>query len=167
MRTLSLNFRKALFAQESSEVPILLMTITHEELDDPIYISTDPTERYQDEPPLYRTVSRSIEFKYAGATVTIPSEEDKAPPVAKLTIANVARNLVPLARSVSTPPIIRIEAVLSTDLETLEMVWPAMNMSNLTYDASFLTFDLSIDALVTEPYPAGTFSPAHFFGLFY
>lgn len=167
MRTVSLNFRQALFAQESSEVPILLMTITHDELDAPIYLTTDATERYQDAPALYRTVSRSINFLYAGVSITLPSEEDKAPPAARLTIANVSRDLIPLARSVSTPPTIKIEAVLASALDTVEMSWPAMNMANLTYDASFLTFDLSMDALVTEPYPAGTFSPAYFFGLFY
>lgn len=42
-----------------------------------------------------------------------------------------------------------------------------LDMSNLTYDASALQFDLTMDALVTEPYPSGTFSPAYFPGLFY
>jgi hypothetical protein len=167
VRTISLAFRDALFSQESGEVPIFLLTITHEELEDPIYITTDPTQRYQDSPPAYRTVSRTIDFLYAGASVTLPSEEDKSPPVAKLTIANVSRDIIPLARSVSTPPSVKIEAVLASDLDTVEMTWPAMDMSNLTYDASFLTFDLTMDALVTEPFPAGTFSPAYFPGLFY
>jgi hypothetical protein len=42
-----------------------------------------------------------------------------------------------------------------------------MDMSNLTYDASFLNFDLTMDSLTSEPYPSGTFSPAYFSGLFY
>lgn len=167
MRVLSLNFREALFGQESGEVPIMLLTITHPELAEPIYLSTDPTERFLTDPLMYRTRSREIDFLYAGIDVTLPDEHDKSPPASKLTIANVTRGLIPLARSVSTPPAVKIEVVLASDLDTVEMTWPAMDMSNLTYDASFLTFDLTIDALVTEPYPSGTFSPAYFPGLFY
>lgn len=166
MRVLSLNFREALFSQESSEVPIFLLTITHPSID-PIYLSTDPTERYSTDPLGYRTVSRSTNFLYAGIEVTIPDEQDKSPPASKLTIANVARDLIPLARSVSTPPSVKIEAVLASDLDTVEMTWPALDMSNLQYDANQLVFDLTMDSLVTEPYPAGNFSPAYFPGLFY
>lgn len=165
MRVLSLNFREALFAEASGEVVIFLLTITHDELDDPIRLTTDPTERKTDVPLVYRTMSRGDEYLYAGVDITLPDEQDKAPPSSKLTIANVTRDLIPLARSVSTPPQVKIEAVLASAPDDVEMTWPAMDMSNLTYDASFLQFDLTMDALVTEPYPSGTFSPAGFPGL--
>lgn len=167
MRVLSLNFRKALFSQESGEVPIFLLTITHPSLVSPIYLSTDPTSRFQDSPPAYRTVSRAIPFLYAGIEITIPDEQDKTPPASKLTIANVTRDIIPLARSVSTPPSVKIEAVLASALDAVEMTWPALDMSNLTYDANQLVFDLTMDALASEPFPAGTFSPAYFSGLFF
>jgi hypothetical protein len=166
VRILSLNFRKALFSQESGEVPIFLLTITHPSLTNPIYLSTDPTTRYQDVPPAYRTVSRTINFLYAGIDVTIPDEQDKTPPASKLTIQNVTRDLIPLARSVSTPPLVKIEAVLASAPDSVEMTFGALQMSNLTYDANQLVFDLTMDALVTEPFPAGIFSPAYFGGLF-
>ena len=41
MRVLSLNLREALFAQESGEVVIFLLVITHPTLADPIRLSTD------------------------------------------------------------------------------------------------------------------------------
>lgn len=167
MRILSLNFRKALFSQESGEVPIFLLTITHPSLTSPIYLSTDPTTRYSDDPPMYRTVSRTINFLYAGIDVTIPDEQDKTPPASKLTIQNVTRDLIPLARSVSTPPLVKIEAVLASAPDSVEMTIGALQMSNLTYDANQLVFDLTLDALTSEPFPSGTFSPAYFAGLFY
>lgn len=167
MRILSLNFRQALFSQESGEVPIFLLTITHPSLDAPIYLSTDATERFSETPLMYRTQSRGVDFLYAGIDITIPDEQDKSPPASKLTIANITRDIIPLARSVNTPPSVKIEAVLASALDDVEMTWPALDMSNLTYDANQLVFDLTMDALVTEPYPAGTFSPAYFGGLFY
>lgn len=167
MRTLSLNFRQALFAQESAEVPVFLLTITHDELAEPILLSTDPTTRISDDPLQYATVSRGETYLFAGIELTIPDDQDKAPPAAKLSIANVDRGLIPLARSVSSPPQVRIEAVLASDPDTVEITWPAFDMSNVVYNATALQFDLTIDALVTEPFPALTFTPAHFPGLFF
>ena len=167
MRTLSLNFRKAIFAQESGEIPIFVLTITHPDLDDPIYLSTDATTRLSTDPLTYGTISRGITYLYAASSVTLPDEQDKSPPACKLTIENVTRGLIPLARSVSTPPTVKIEAVLASALDTVEMTWPVMDMSHLSYDAATLEFDLTMDALTSEPYPAGTFSPASFPGLFY
>ncbi len=167
MRTLSLNFRKAIFAQESGEIPILLLRITHPDLTVPIYLSTDATTRLSTDPLTYGTVSRGTTYLYAASTVTLPDEQDKSPPACKLTIENVTRGLIPLARAVATPPTVRIEAVLASAPDTVEMTWPVMDMSHLSYDAALLEFDLTMDALVSEPYPSGTFSPASFPGLFY
>lgn len=166
MRILSLNLRQALFAQESSEVPIFLLTITHAALVQPIRLTTDATERKSTDPLVYRTMSRGNEFLYAGIDITLPDEVDKAPPASKLIVANVTRDLIPLARSISTPAQVKIEVVLASALNTVEMVFPAMDMTNLSADAARLTFDLTMDALATEPYPAGSFSPASFPGLY-
>ncbi len=167
MRTLSLNLRKALFAQETDEIPIFLLTITHASLAVPIYLSTDATAQLSTDPLTYGTISRAITFLYVAASVSLPDEQDKSPPACKLTIENVTRGLIPLARSVATPPTVKIEAVLASALDTVEMTWPVMEMSHLTYDVATLEFDLTMDALVSEPYPAGTFSPAYFPGLFF
>jgi hypothetical protein len=167
MRILSLNFRKALFSQESGEVPIFLLTITHPSLTSPIHLSTDATTLYSTTPLAYQTVSRGISFLYAGIDVTIPDEQDKTPPASKLTIQNVTESLIPLARSVSTPPLVKIEAVLASSPDAVEMTIGAMNMSNLIYDANQLVFDLTIDALTTEPFPSGGFNPSSFPGLFF
>lgn len=167
MRVLSLNFREALFAQESSDVPIFLLTITHPDLATPILLTTDPTSRITTDPLVYGTVSRGQTFLYAGVDVTLPDEQDRSPPASKLVVSNVTRELIPLARSISTPAAVMIEAVLASAPDTVEMTFPALDMTNLLYDAMALTFDLTTDALATEPYPAGNFSPAYFPGLFY
>lgn len=167
MRVLSLNFREALFAQQSGEVPIFLLTITHPQLATPILLSTDPTTRISDEPLVYGTSSRLLQYLYAGIDLSLPDEQDRSPPASKLTIANITRDIIPLARSIGTPAQVKIEAVLASAPDTVEMTFPSLDMSNLQYDALSLQFDLTMDALATEPFPAGTFSPAYFPGLFY
>lgn len=167
MRVLSLNFRKALFAQESGEVIIFLLTITHPSLGVPILLSTDPTARLTTDPLVYGTVSRSLTFLYAGIDISLPDEQDRTAPASKLIVSNITRDLIPLARSVSTPPSVKIEAVLASAPDTVEMSWPALSMTNLNYDVSALTFDLTMDALATESFPAGNFDPASFPALFF
>lgn len=166
MRLLSEVLREALFADNSTEVPIFLLTITHPELDAPVYLSTDPTERVVTTKVYYRTQSRGTDFLYAAIEVTIPDEKDRAPPTSQLTIPNVDRELIPLARSVNSPASVKIEVVLASALDDVEMVWPQMDMTNLQYDVGQLIFDLTIDALMTEPYPSGRFLPAYFSALF-
>lgn len=166
MRILSLNFREAMFGQETGEVPIWLLTITHPSLDEPVRLTTDNTERKSSDPLIYRTMSRGEEYLYVGIDLTLPNEEDKNPPASKLTISNVARELIPLARSVITPPSIKIEAVLASALDDVEIELPQMDMMNVSYNAAQLVFDLGIDSLISESFPGGTFSPANFPGLF-
>lgn len=166
MRILSLDMRQAMFAQETGEVAVGLLTITHPSLSDPIVISTDPTERYSTDPLVYGTTSRGTQFIYVGMAVTLPDEQDKAPPASKLIISNVTRDLVPLARSVSSPPSVKIEIVRAAAPDTVEISVPAMDMVNLQYDSGQLTFDLAIDAFALEPFPAGNYDPASFPGLF-
>ncbi len=167
MRSLSLNFRRALFAQESGEIPIFLLTITHPSLTTPIRLSTDNTTRISTDPLVYGTVSRGNTFLYAGVGVQLPDEQDRAAPAAKLIIENITRELVPTARSIASPASCMIEVVLASALDTVELVFPGLDMSNLQYDQATLQFDLTMDALVTERFPSGTFGPANFPGLFF
>jgi hypothetical protein len=61
---------------------------------------------------------------------------------------------------------VKIEAVLESSPDYVEMIWPGFDMSNLVADAAALNFDLTIDALMTEACPAGEFTPAYFASLF-
>lgn len=166
MRIISLNFRTNMFAQEAGEVAVALLTITHPSLADPIRLSTDATERFSTDPLAYGTTSRGNEYLFVGAQVAMPDEQDKAPPTSKLVLFDVQGLLTPLARSVTSPPSIAIEIVLASAPDTVEISVPAMDMVNLTYVAGQLTFDLAIDALALEPFPAGNFDPASFPALF-
>ena len=87
------EFPQGLFAQESGEIPIFLLTITHPDLIDPVYLSTDATTRLTTDPLTYGTISRSVTYLYAASTVTLPDERDKSPPACKLTIENITRAL--------------------------------------------------------------------------
>jgi hypothetical protein len=167
MRNVSLNMREALFSQESGEVAIFLVTITHPDLDLPILLTSDATTRLSTDPLKYGTVSNGQTFLYAGMTVSLPDEQEKSPPACQLIIPNIDRSIIPLARSIVSPASAKIQIVLASAPDLVEIEVPALDMVNLTYDVINLTFGLAMDALATEPFPAGTFNPADFGGLFF
>jgi hypothetical protein len=163
---LSLNFRNALFAQESSEIAIFLLTITHPSLVSPILLSSDPTTRLTTDPLVYGTTSRSNNYLYVGMQVQLPSERDKSPPATQMTISNVDRSIIPLIRSISSPASVKIEGVLASAPDTVEFTMPVLEIATADFNAETITFDLLMDSFATEPFPSGSFSPAYFPGLF-
>lgn len=166
MRVLSLTFREAMFAQESGEVVAWLLTITHPNLDPPIRLTSDPTELLSTDPLRYVTTSRGHEFQFVGMALLLPDENEKSSPAAKMVIGNVDRGIVPLVRSINSPAQVLMEGLLVSDLGTVEVSVPQLDIVHVGYDAGQLNFDLSMDAMATESYPAGSFVPSSFPALF-
>jgi hypothetical protein len=165
MRSLSTAFLEAINAQETGVVPITLLTITHPDLEEPILVCNNPTTRLSDDPLLYGTISRGDTYLYIPFDPLLPDETDRAPE-AKITIANIGRDLVTLIRSVVSPPSIVMEIVLSTDLDTVEITFAELLVANSVNTAKNVDLELTIDNLGQEPFPAMRFTPSQFPGLF-
>lgn len=165
MRSVSDAFRQALYAQESDEVAVCLITVTHPELADPIRLSTDPTTMLSTDPLLYGTKSRGDDYSFVPINVMIPEEGEEAP-VAALEIDNTDLGLITAIRSVTQAASVKIEIVLASDPDTVEIEYPAMMVSHVDYDAQTIRFSLAIDSLATEPFPGTAYIPSMFPSLF-
>lgn len=165
MRSVSDAFRQALYAQESDEVAVCLITVTHPELTDPIRLSTDPTARLSTDPLLYGTKSRGDDYSFVPINVMIPEEGEEAP-AAALEIDNTDLGLITVIRSVTQAASVKIEIVLASDPDTVEIEYPAMTVSHVDYDAQTIRFSLAIDSLATEPFPGTAYIPSMFPSLF-
>ncbi|PTM92859.1 DUF1833 family protein [Mycoplana dimorpha] len=165
-RSVSPAFLNAIHAQESDEVVICLLTVSHPELAQPIFLSSDPTMRLSDSPLIYATRSRGENYLFLPFEFTLPDDKSDSPPRVQLTIDNTDRQLVMLLRSFATPASIKLEIVLVSSPDTVEMELPALQLANVTIGEQQVTADLVADALINEPYPAGQFTPGTFSGLF-
>jgi hypothetical protein len=165
-RTVSVTMRDAMFAQESGQVIVTLLTITHPQLSAPFYISSDPTQVVSYTPLIYGTVSRGLTYTFIPFSVILPDDKDESPPAAKLVLDNTARELIPLLRSTGTPATIKLEQVLASAPNAVEISYPELDLVSMDYEAGQITLTLEINALLFEPFPAGTFNPADFPGLF-
>lgn len=167
MRTVSLTFRKAANAENTEEVIIALLTITHPSIaDDPLYVSSDPTTRLSDTPLTYGTISRGNNYIFAPLQLALPDDIDERAPTARLLVENVSQDIIAAARQFTTPPTCKIELVMSSTLDVVEVEYPEFDVKNIQYDANQITLELSIDSLTDEPMPAGSFNPSGFGGLF-
>ena len=166
----SLAFRQAAYAQETGRVIIALITISHEDLADDIRISSDPTQELTefttDTDKVYGTVSRGQTYLFLPVAITLPNDSEEGPGEMKLQIDNVHRDYMTTIRSIFTPAEVTVELLLDDDLDTVEAQWPAFELCNIEYDATVITGTLKLETYDTEPFPAGTFSPAYFGGLF-
>jgi len=166
-RDLSAAFKAALLAERSSETIAALITIEHDDLDTPLRISTDPTQRITTDPLVYGTVSRDETYYFLPIEeLTLPEDAQDAPPAMRITFSNVSRDSITLLRSTTTPAKVTVEIVLASDPDQVETSFPDFDLTNADYDAAWVTLSLTLDALATEPFPAGSFTPASFPGLF-
>lgn len=167
-RTLSSQALRAVYAEETGEYPILLLTITATSIVEPVLISSDATQRvYEDaEQILYGTVSRGMTFFFVPFQIVLPSDTEDSAPQCSITIDNVSRQLMTVIRTLTQPPTVSMELVMSGSRDVVEAVFPGFAISSITYDAMTITGDLRVDAMVTEPFPAGTFTPSQFPGMF-
>ncbi|EFO32623.1 conserved hypothetical protein [Roseibium sp. TrichSKD4] len=165
-RDVSNAMRSAMFAQEADEVPICLLTITHDDLVEPFYFSSDPTRRISVDPLLYATASRGRDYLFLPFDFILPQDEADAPQRVKLTMSNADREMVSVVRSVSTPPKALVEVILAETPDLVEIAIPDLLMSEAVMSESDIVIELTADPLINEPYPGRSFTPGSFPGLF-
>jgi hypothetical protein len=162
MRSLTPAMILALTGQDTGEVFVMLVTIDHAVLAEPLRFSSDPTERVSDTPLIYKTASRGDDFIFVPMEITLPDDADGAPQRAGVRVSNVGREQITLLRSVSTPASVTMELVVASDPDTVGMTLPVLDLTDASWDAAAVQLTLTIDALDKEPFPAGTFDPASF-----
>jgi len=168
MRITSIDFTRAVYAQETGVFPILLITIDHDLLSESILISTDPTERVEETAStlIYGTISNGSTYFFYPISITLPGDSDEGPSGMQMEIDNIGRDLVTIIRSLTSPPTIKVDIVLNTDVDTVLGSWPEFLLVNVKINANTIHGELMLETLIYEPYPAAVFNPSEFPGCF-
>jgi hypothetical protein len=96
----------------------------------------------------------------------LPGEDAETLTQVNLVITNVDKLLVDGVRSIATPLDVKLQVVLASDPNTIEAGDFDMKLRDVNYDAMTLTGRCNFNDLLNEPYPAGTYTPADYLGLF-
>lgn len=115
---------------------------------------------------LYGVISRTNEYIFLPMQITLPSEEDAQAPRCSITMHDVTKYIVPIVRTISGPPKIKLELVLSKTPNVVEASFSGFYITNFNYNANTVTAELSMIQYDREPFPMHSFTPAYFPGIF-
>ena len=147
--------KEAAYAQETSDVFLVLLTITHDDIT-PIRVVNNNEN----------ITSDSNLFVAYPFEITLPDSTGESSPRAHITIDNVSREIAESIRNITTAPKITISVIRAADPDTIELTFAPFTLRNVKWDTSKLSGDLSMENIEIEPFPIGQFSPAQFKGLF-
>ena len=161
------NFRQAAFSQETDVAVIVLLTLSTPDLPDTIRVCSCPVEKFADlGENVYGVTSNSERYLFLPFDIILPQDDKTGAVSATLTIDNVNRQIVQYARETRKPITVKVQVVLSNDLDYVELEYDGFKLTNVNYDGFKVNGDLSIDYLGLEPFPCGRFTPSGFPGLF-
>ncbi|MDD3089024.1 MAG: DUF1833 family protein [Candidatus Omnitrophica bacterium] len=148
---ISEELKQDCFSNES-DLPLVLLTISHASLDDDIRVVNNKED----------VVSNGDEYIAFPFEIRLPDSKEDSQPSASLTISNVSREIGLAIRSITTPPEITIQIVRQDTPDIVEAQFVGLRLNNVKYDVLTVTGDLEFEDLTREEYPAVKFSPSIF-----
>lgn len=142
-------------AQATSEVWLVLLTLSHPSMATPIRLVNNNEN----------VVSRGNTFIAFPFEVELPGEDPDQPPKSTLRIDNVDRRVLQTLRSITAPPTVTLEVILASAPDQVEVSFTNMTLRNAQYDVSTVSGELTFDGIYTEPVTL-TMTPSRFPGMF-
>ena len=155
-RSLSTTVKQAMNASQTDKVFLLLLTINHASLASPIRVVNN-TENITSNGNLY------VAFPFE---IALPDEREDALPRMRLRIDNVDQTIIVAIRSITSAATVTVDIVLADAPNTLEATFAGFTLKEVSYDALVIEGTLYLEDVLNEPYPADSFTPNLYAGLF-
>lgn len=173
MNRVSINARTTHEAASGGDIEIALFYIEHPDLDVPIRLSTDPTERLSEDPLMYGTRSswmgsNVIEepFLFILASAELPSDIEDAPAAATIVLDNLDSSITEVLRSFSKPAVVSMCVVMDQTPDLPELEYHGMIMTGASGSINEVSVQISRAAVEDEVVPTARFTKDRFPGLF-
>lgn len=153
MRTITTEGRAALYAAQSDEAWLQLVTIDHESIGAPIRLVCN-TEN---------VISRGETYQAFPFAINLPATDQMQ---VDLVVDNVTLELVDEVRSIDTPLTITLEVVLASAPDTVEAGPFSFESRSAEYDVRQMRLTLAYEPILNLPFPAYTYTPLDYPGLF-
>ena len=155
-RLLSPIALQAIYAPQTDQIFLALLTLAHPLLTPSLYFANNTTD----------IVRLGNTYKGWPFQLSLPGEYEDQIPTVQLQIDNVDRKIMEGVRALPTPPTITLEIVLAASPDTLEAGPFPFTLRQVQYTAFIVTGTLQFEDLWNEPYPRFVFDPSRFPGLF-
>lgn len=153
--TVSSDGRAELYAAQSAEVWVQLLTIDHDDLATPIRLCNNNED----------IVSDGETFTAWGFPPILPVSTEGELPAVELAIDNVTRELTIALRAITTPITVTLEVIRASDPDTVEVQYVYESRS-IRYADDSVRIELGSEALMSERIPGDTYTRTTNPGLF-
>lgn len=161
---------KAVFSPDSDDDLIVLLTIYNPTDENQVIfrLADGYTKRISetDSEVIYGVTSNGNDYTFLPMQISLPSEDEAQAPRCSIVMYDVTRYLTPVIRTITAPPRIKLELVLSKSPNTIEVSFSEFYISNFTYNSDSVTADLAMIDYEREPFPMHSFTPRYFPGMF-
>ena len=148
-RQLSATALASAFAQETAEVWLVFLTLTHAGLEEPVRLVAN-------EEDITRGGVTYVGFPFE---IVLPVDDGERLPGAQLRVANADRLIMDQIRNTITQgaPEVEIAVALATSPDLTEYGPLRLSLSNVSYDAFFITGTLGGEDALSRRYPRHAF----------
>lgn len=155
-RSLSSIARRAVNASETGEAFLLLLTISHDELPEPIRVVNNTED----------IVSRGETYQGCPFEFELPGDDAERVESVQIAVDNVDRRIVDALRQISGAPKVDLEVILASEPDVVEAGPFSMTFVSAEWDAIVVSAQLGYEDVLTEPFPGHAYVPADYPGLF-
>jgi len=161
---------RAVFSPDADDDLIILLTIY-----DPINesqvvarIADGYTKRISEtsEEVIYGVTSNGNDYTFLPMEISLPSEDEAQAPRCSIVMHDVTRHITPIIRTITAPPRIKMELVLSKTPDVVEVSFSDFYISNFSYNVDSVSAEVSMIDYEREPFPMHSFTPQYFPGMF-
>ena len=156
MGVLSNSARTEAFALHSDKVWITCVTITHDDLAAPIRLCDNNED-------VIRDVGT---FTAAAMNVPLPGDDPENPLTVRLNVSDLDGTITRQIRGLSTPPVMTIETVLSSAVNTTEGPTYSLDLLSTDLSEGEITATFKVDGDLDDAAPGDLYAPRKFPGLF-
>jgi hypothetical protein len=154
-RSLTQAAYTALFAQETGDGLLVLLTLSSPEMTAPLRLVANGAD----------VTSRGHLFNAYPFDLVLPDDVEDTPPRAQVRFDNVSRELIPWIRGLQNAPTALIELVKISAPDVVEVSIANLIATAPTYDVNQITVTLAVRDDTQHPCTKDLFSPSLFGGL--
>lgn len=155
MRSFSPNLFAQMTARESDDPFLMLFTISGDGVETIRFVNN--TENI---------TSRSKEFVAFPVKLTLPMEDGDTVPSVKVVFDNVSLELVDELRAVTVPLDVKIEAVLASSPDDVEISYEQLKLGNIRCNDKTIDANLFFNDILNSAIPSEKYEPQTYPGIF-
>lgn len=167
---MSPNALKAVFSPDADDDLIILLTIYNPLNESEVIarLADGFTKRISEnaDEVLYGVTSNGFDYTFLPMSISLPSEDEAQAPRCSIVMHDVTRYLTPIIRTITAPPRIKLELVLTKSPDVVEVSFNDFYINNFSYNIDSVSADLSMINYDREPFPKDSFTPRYFPGMF-